>query len=129
MSDQNRPRATALGETLPSREDFVALAHRRVIPVTRVLLADSLTPVGLYATLAADRPGTFLFESAETGKSWSRWSFVGRQLRGCADGVRGGRRAGWAPRRQGVPPAVTRWPCWTRRWPSCRPSRWPGCRR
>ena len=80
MSDQNRPRATALGETLPSREDFVALAHRRVIPVTRVLLADSLTPVGLYATLAADRPGTFLLESAETGKSWSRWSFVGRQL-------------------------------------------------
>jgi anthranilate synthase component 1 len=77
MSDQNRPPATALGATLPSREDFVALAHRRVIPVTRVLLADSLTPVGLYATLAAGRPGTFLFESAETGKSWSRWSFVG----------------------------------------------------
>ena len=66
-----------LGETLPSRADFIELAHRRVIPVTRVLLADSLTPIGLYATLASSRPGTFLLESAETGKSWSRWSFVG----------------------------------------------------
>src|SRR5439155_17794242 len=27
--------------------------------------------------LAAGRPGTFLFESAENGRSWSRWSFVG----------------------------------------------------
>lgn len=50
---------------------------RRVIPVTRRLLADSVTPVGLYATLAAGRDGTFLLESAEHGKSWSRWSFVG----------------------------------------------------
>jgi len=77
MVDHTRTAGTALGATLPTREDFVALAHRRVIPVTRVLLADALTPVGLYATLAAGRPGTFLLESAETGKSWSRWSFVG----------------------------------------------------
>ena len=31
----------------------------------------------MYRKLAADRPGTFLFESAENGRSWSRWSFVG----------------------------------------------------
>ncbi len=77
MSARSRTAPSALGETHPSRAEFVKLAHRRVIPVTRVLLADSLTPVGLYATLAGNRPGTFLFESAETGKSWSRWSFVG----------------------------------------------------
>lgn len=40
------------------------------------LLADGLTPIGLYRSLAAERPGTFLLESAEQG-SWSRYSFVG----------------------------------------------------
>lgn len=70
--------AAPLGEIRPSRAEFRALAEdRRVIPVTRRLLADTLTPVGLYATLAGDRPGTFLLESAEHGRSWSRWSFVG----------------------------------------------------
>ncbi len=49
----------------------------RVIPVTRRLLADGLTPIGLYRSLAAERPGTFLLESAEQGRSWSRYSFVG----------------------------------------------------
>ncbi|MFD0259196.1 anthranilate synthase component I [Kitasatospora indigofera] len=48
----------------------------RVIPVTRRLLADGLTPIGLYRSLAGERPGTFLLESAEQG-SWSRYSFVG----------------------------------------------------
>ena len=62
-----------------------------MIPVTRRLLADDETPVGVYRKLAGDRPGTFLFESAENGRSWSRWSFVGRPQRGRAD--RGGRRA------------------------------------
>jgi anthranilate synthase component 1 len=52
-------------------------ADRRVIPVTRKLLADGDTPVGLYRKLAAERTGTFLLESAENGRSWSRYSFVG----------------------------------------------------
>ncbi|MCY0937671.1 anthranilate synthase component I [Streptomyces sp. H34-S4] len=52
-------------------------ADRRVIPVSRKLLADGDTPVGLYRKLAAERPGTFLLESAENGRSWSRYSFVG----------------------------------------------------
>ncbi|MFG2719544.1 anthranilate synthase component I [Streptomyces sp. NPDC048416] len=50
---------------------------RRVIPVHRRLLADGDTPVGLYRKLAAERPGTFLLESAENGRTWSRYSFVG----------------------------------------------------
>ena len=70
--------AADLGTITPSRVEFRNLAaDRRVIPVSRTLLADTLTPVGLYASLAGDRPGTFLLESAEHGKSWSRWSFVG----------------------------------------------------
>ncbi|MEV5939575.1 anthranilate synthase component I [Streptomyces sp. NPDC051994] len=59
-------------------ETFRKLAvDRRVIPVHRRLLADGDTPVGLYRKLAAERPGTFLLESAENGRSWSRYSFVG----------------------------------------------------
>ena len=61
-----------------SREDFRALAAgHRVVPVTRKVLADSETPLSAYRKLAANRPGTFLLESAENGRSWSRWSFIG----------------------------------------------------
>jgi anthranilate synthase component 1 len=45
--------------------------------VIRRLLADDETPLGVYRKLAANRPNTFLLESAENGQSWSRWSFVG----------------------------------------------------
>src|SRR4051812_11334020 len=67
------------GQTWPSLQVFteLALEHRRVIPVVRRLLADGETPVGVYRKLAGGRPGTFLLESAEHGRSWSRWSFVG----------------------------------------------------
>jgi anthranilate synthase component I len=64
----------------PDLETFRVLAkERRVIPVTRKLLADGETPVGVYQKLAANRPGTFLLESAEHGGVWSRYSFVGAQ--------------------------------------------------
>ena len=61
-----------------TRDEFRALAaEHRVVPVTRKVLADSETPLSAYRKLAADRPGTFLLESAENGRSWSRWSFIG----------------------------------------------------
>jgi anthranilate synthase component I len=61
-----------------SREEFRQLATgHRVVPVTRKVLADAETPVSAYRKLAANRPGTFLLESAENGRSWSRWSFIG----------------------------------------------------
>lgn len=61
-----------------TREEFRALAaEHRVVPVTRKVLADSETPLSAYRKLAANRPGTFLLESAENGRSWSRWSFIG----------------------------------------------------
>ncbi|MGY1786238.1 anthranilate synthase component I [Geodermatophilus sp. SYSU D00698] len=65
-----------LGETSPSREAFAAL-DQPVVPVTRRLLADGETAVGIYRKLAGNRPGTVLLESAEQGKRWSRYSFVG----------------------------------------------------
>ncbi|MCG5433501.1 anthranilate synthase component I [Mycobacterium sp. MYCO198283] len=61
-----------------TRAEFRALAaEHRVVPVTRKVLADSETPLSAYRKLAANRPGTFLLESAENGRSWSRWSFIG----------------------------------------------------
>ncbi|WP_129839208.1 anthranilate synthase component I [Streptomyces sp. RFCAC02] len=55
----------------------VLAKDRRVIPVTRRLLADGDTPIALYRRLAGERPGTFLLESAENGRTWSRYSFIG----------------------------------------------------
>ena len=65
-----------LGTTTPTREQFSTL-DAAVVPVTRRLLADSETAVGIYRKLAGNRPGTVLLESAEQGKQWSRFSFVG----------------------------------------------------
>ncbi|SDJ15483.1 anthranilate synthase component 1 [Frankineae bacterium MT45] len=60
------------------RDDLRRLAQtHRMVPITRTLFADAETPVGVYRKLAAGRPGTFLLESAEPGRSFSRWSFVG----------------------------------------------------
>ena len=64
-----------------TREQFAALSGA-VRPVTRRLLADAETAVGVYRKLAGGRPGTFLLESAEQGRSWSRWSFVGVRCAG-----------------------------------------------
>ena len=66
------------GTAAPDLETFRDLARdRRVIPVVRRLLADGITAVGLFEVLCGDRAGTFLLESAEQGKSWSRYSFIG----------------------------------------------------
>jgi anthranilate synthase component 1 len=87
------------GTYTPSREHFAKLAaDRRVVPVTRRLLADGETPVGVYRKLAGG-PGTFLLESAEQGRSWSRYSFVG--VRSVATLTEEGGRARWL----GDPPA------------------------
>ena len=64
--------------TSVSLAEFRELAEdRRVIPVIRKVENSDFTAVGLYQTLAEERPGTFLLESAETAMAWSRYSFVG----------------------------------------------------
>jgi len=70
-----------LGAVQPTREQFGAL-DQPLVPVTRRLLADGETAVGLYRKLAGNRPGTFLLESAEQGRQWSRYSFVGVRCAG-----------------------------------------------
>jgi anthranilate synthase component 1 len=84
------------GAVLPDEETFVATT-RRVVPVTRRLLADGETPVGVYRKLAGG-PGTFLLESAEQGLAWSRYSFVG--VRSAATLIERDGRATWL----GTPP-------------------------
>ncbi|MGH3546285.1 MAG: anthranilate synthase component I [Mycobacteriales bacterium] len=65
------------GVITPDLDGFTTRARAgRVVPVTRRLLADGETPIGLFRKLAGG-PGTFLLESAEPGRSWSRYSFVG----------------------------------------------------
>lgn len=70
------------GEIHPTRDEFRRLAvDHRVVPVTVKVVADSLTPIGIYRSLVArnghGRPGTFLMESANEGARWSRYSFIG----------------------------------------------------
>ncbi len=87
------------GTTWPSGQEFSELAReRRVVPVVRRVLADDLTPVGIYRRLAPRQPGSFILESAETDGTWHRWSFVG--VRAQATLVAEGDDAHWL----GTPP-------------------------
>jgi anthranilate synthase component 1 len=91
------------GAVSPTLAEFADQARSgRVVPVTRRLLADGETPVGVYRKLAGG-PGTFLLESAEqgagsAGTAWSRYSFIG--VRSAATLVERGGRAEWL----GTPP-------------------------
>jgi anthranilate synthase component 1 len=59
-------------------EEFRAYAKEfNVIPVSRRVLADGETPVGVYQKLTKNAENTFLLESAEHDGSWSRYSFIG----------------------------------------------------
>lgn len=68
--------------TLPDSAGFAEVAKgRRVTPVVRRLNSAEAfpggTPVAAYLQLTQNRTGTFLLESAEHGRKWSRYSFVG----------------------------------------------------
>ena len=67
--------------SVPITPDLAGFAEaaadgRRVISVWTRLLADDLTPIGLYHRLCGERENTFLLESAEAGV-FSRYSIVG----------------------------------------------------
>jgi len=73
----------------PSFEEFVALAKQgSLVPLSRELLADTLTPVVAYACVG-DGLGSYLLESVVGGEKWARYSFVGFEpdliVRGMAD--------------------------------------------
>ena len=81
-------------------EEFRTFAQsNNVIPVSRKLLADGETPIGVYRKLAKNLPGTFLLESAEHGGTWSRYSFIGAHSQTTLTEIDG--KAAWL----GKPPA------------------------
>jgi len=88
---------------LPDYETFAALADggATVVPVSREIVADALTPVLAYATVAGG-PGSFLLESVVGGEKWARYSFVGFDpaLLVGGGGTRFERRAGSASVRE-----------------------------
>jgi anthranilate synthase component 1 len=65
-----------------SFEQVAALAvTHRVIPLIETLFSGNETPLSIFEKLAADKPGSFLLESAQHG-IWARYSFIGVNNRG-----------------------------------------------
>ncbi|MGA0805863.1 MAG: anthranilate synthase component I [Pseudohongiellaceae bacterium] len=60
------------------REEFAALAQQGYnrIPLTREVLADLDTPLGVYLKLAHG-PYSYFLESVQGGEKWGRYSFIG----------------------------------------------------
>ncbi|MBI3195818.1 MAG: anthranilate synthase component I [Ignavibacteriae bacterium] len=60
-------------------DEFEILARTyNVIPVSKSLLADTLTPVSAYLRLRKEKESSFLFESVEGGERIARYSFIGK---------------------------------------------------
>ena len=63
--------------TYPGKEEFCRLAKTyTILPVSIELSTDMETPVSLYYKLVGDEQG-FILESAQTGKTFGRYSFIG----------------------------------------------------
>ena len=109
----------------PDRATFhERAAAAPVVSVARTLLADALTPVGLYQALAGG-PGTFLLESAEHGRQWSRWSFVGVSSLAVLSEVDG--QAVWSGEvPAGLPTTGTPFDVLTETWRALRSPTYPG---
>jgi anthranilate synthase component 1 len=60
----------------PSLNEFLEIAEKgRCVPVYREILADTETPVSAFLRID-DGGSSFLFESAEGGEKWGRYSFL-----------------------------------------------------
>jgi len=91
----------------PDLPEFQALSRGgRVVPISRELLADSLTPVLAYASVGAGE-GSYLLESVVGGEKWARFSFVGfdpdRIVRGAGDRFEELRDGAWSSRQVADP--------------------------
>lgn len=69
-------------ETFPTKENFDELLKTHtVVPVGLKILADTETPVSVLARFANTNDNVFLFESADGGERWGRYSFMGTSAR------------------------------------------------
>ena len=68
--------------SFPDRQQFrAALQQANVVPVGVRVLADTETPVSVLARFEPGAENLFLFESAEGGERWGRYSFMGVSAR------------------------------------------------
>src|SRR5918992_3391993 len=68
-------------ELTPSLEEVRELAREHsLVPLRHTFIADCETPVSAYLKLRGEGP-SFLLESAEQGRRFGRWSFLGVQPR------------------------------------------------
>ncbi|WP_425057717.1 Anthranilate synthase component 1 [Sporomusa carbonis] len=64
-------------KTYPDKEEFCQLTETySILPVCIEVSTDMETPVSLYYKLVGEAPG-FILESAQTGKTFGRYSFIG----------------------------------------------------
>src|SRR5437879_6226735 len=72
-------------------DEFKVLAGLyNVIPISKRMLADMLTPVSAYLRLRDGSASSFLFESVEGGERFARYSFIGRDpmaILKCRNGI------------------------------------------
>jgi anthranilate synthase component I len=62
----------------PSYPEFQALARKAtLVPVSKTVSADLLTPVSAFLAYAANEPYSFLLESVEQGEKIGRYTFLG----------------------------------------------------
>jgi anthranilate synthase component 1 len=62
----------------PDFKEFSRLAgEATLIPVVKSVMADLLTPVSAFLTIAANEPDSFLLESVERGEQIGRYTFLG----------------------------------------------------
>ena len=76
--------------TLKEARALAASGPYRMIPVTRELMSDFLTPIQALGILRARDNHCFLLESAADSAGWGRWSFLGFEPSleiTCKDGV------------------------------------------
>ncbi len=64
----------------PSFSEFVRLAaQHNLIPLSKEIVVDRVTPVSVFERLQKNEPHTFLLESVEGGERFGRYSFVGQR--------------------------------------------------
>src|SRR5258708_30694722 len=62
----------------PEFDEFQKLARTAtLVPVVKTVMADLLTPVSAYLSIAADEQEAFLLESVEGGERIGRYTFLG----------------------------------------------------
>jgi len=68
--------------SFPDQTTFFTLAkNANVVPVCAEILADTETPVSILKKVYRGKGPVFLFESAEGGERWGRYSFLGASAR------------------------------------------------